>query len=822
MKKTIVLGLLFSLWLGVNISTAKATTIIPFDFDWKFALGDYPQAVQPSFDDAGWRILDVPHDWSIEGTYHETANGTDWQSGYLPCGTGWYRKHFSLEKEWDGKEVAIHFDGIYMNSSVWINGHFLGNRPYGYIGFEYDLTPYLRKGDNVVTVLVDHSKPLSGRWYTGSGIYRHVWLHVRNSIHIPTWGVCFTSAEVSKEKAVVEVKTIVMNNTEVKRSLELFTSLKKKDGKTVSTKKESIVTTGGDQLITQKMEVKLPLLWSPDSPNIYQLYVEIKENGKTVDSKLLPVGIRKAEYSTQGYVLNGERILIKGVCDHHTAGALGAAIPDQALERRLRILKAMGGNAIRTAHNPFSPQFYTICDTLGLIVMDEAFDGWEEPKGKDDYGNYFKEWWERDLTDLILRDRNHSSVLFWSIGNEVHGGTPETQKKLVDLIHKLDPTRPVTQGGSDPTRGMKADYNKDLYLDIIGFNGNGEEVGEFEKFGKNMPDRCGIGTEVPHSYQTRGVYRTKTAWRRRDFPAPWELKTPIPWDKFKHRVFEIPDLSETEVFPEEAENKYYQSSYDNASVRIGVRHSWKRSSSFPWLFGEFRWGSFDYLGEAVWPQRCGNFGIIDICGFPKDHYYLYQSLWSEKPMVHILPHWTHTGKEGVRIPVVVYTNCEGVELFLNGRSLGKKPYKGDQLVWQVPFEAGEIKAIATNGATQVEKSYHTAGNPAAIAMSPDKLSAQANRTDVVHLELDIIDEKGTICPYADNEVHFNINGPAKLIGVDNGDPIDLSPYKIPQRKAFRGKVILMIQTTGEAGIITVEAISPGLRPAVVKIDSKEI
>ncbi len=813
MKKIIFIILL---WTSFQL---HASTEIPFDFNWKFSRGDYPESIRQNFDDTNWRILNLPHDWSIEENYDSTANEGSWQNGYLAGGIAWYRKSFSWQEEWKGKEIHILFDGIYMNSTVWINGLLLGNRPYGYIGFSYDLTPYLQEGENILTVKVDHSKALSSRWYTGSGIYRHVRLLVSDQVHIPVWGIYFTTPECSEKKAEACIRTTVINKSTVSEKILLRTQLKTRDGiRIASTEKETTLAAGSEQEITQQITVARPHRWSPEKPTLYVLESTVETNGKTRDSRKQFVGFRKIEYSPSGFFLNNEPIRIKGVCDHHTGGALGAAVPDQALERKIKILKAMGCNAIRTAHNPFSPEFYTICDTMGLIVMDEAFDGWDKTKTRDDYGNYFDAWWERDLTDMILRDRNHPCIFFWSIGNEVRKGTPERQKQLVDLIHRLDPTRPVSQGGTDPTRGMKTNYDANFrFLDIVGFNGNGEEVGELEMFHQNMPERCGIGTEIPHTYQTRGVYRTKTAWRRRDFPAPWEK--PESWKEYKNKVFDNPDLSETEVFPEEAAHPYYQSSYDNAAVRINARKSWQRSSSFPWFFGEFRWGSFDYLGESEWPQRTRNQGIIDLCGFPKDHYYLYQSLWSAQSMVHILPHWTHPGKEGISIPVVIYTNCESVELFLNGKSMGKQTYKGEQLMWQVPYQEGEIKAIARNGnKIVVQKIQKTAGKANSIQIQADRYTAHANQTDVIHFELDITDCLGTMCPYADNEIRFNITGPARLIGVDNGDPVDLSPYRAPSRKAFRGKVLLILQTTDKPGKVVVEASSPGLKNTMTTIN----
>ncbi|MCC8171103.1 MAG: DUF4982 domain-containing protein [Parabacteroides sp.] len=749
--------------------------------------------------------------------------GSDTGQSSVQGRVGWYRKSFDYNANWTGKEVKILFDGIYMNSSVWINGHFLGKRPNGYIGFEYPLTPYLKRGKNVIAVQVDHSKPLSSRWYTGSGIYRHVWLTVFNKTHIPTWGVYFTTPAVSGSSALAEIKTTLVNTDTIRITPQLISRLKNRNGEIVATTRSTIsLDAGQTQEITQSFHVNAPCLWSPGSPYLYLLESVLMKEGKEIQTRQTHVGIRKADYSAKGLFLNGKSLKIKGVCDHHTAGALGAAVPDQALERKLRMLKEMGCNAVRTAHNPFSPEFYAICDSIGLIVMNEAFDGWDKPKARDDYSLYFNEWWEKDLSDFVKRDRNHPSVLFWSIGNEVGKADTFIQKNLVRLIHRLDPGRPVTQGGTDPTRGMEVDYDTNFrYLDMVGFNGNGEEVGEFEKFARNNPGRFGVGTEVPHTYQTRGVYRTKTTWRRRDFPAPWEVKAKNKWNDFKHRVFPIADLTEKEVFTEEEKNPYFQSSYDNASVRISARHSWQRTSAFPWLFGEFRWGSFDYLGEAEWPQRCGNFGIIDICGFPKDHYYLYQSLWSDKPMVHILPHWTHPGKEGIEIPVVVYTNCSSVELWHNGKSLGEKPYTGNQLVWYVPYTPGEIKAVAkTARGTMVEKSIKTAGKPHRLSMHADKVEARANKTDVIHLEVDITDRQGNLCPYAADRIDFDITGPVRLIAVDNGNPVDHSPYKVPYRKAFRGKALLIVQTTGRTGTATIRSRSEGLKSGTIRLTIK--
>lgn len=808
--------LLFFLF-SIIVNTGAAE-VIGFDVGWKFYQGNVEEeALSPGYNDSGWRQLDLPHDWSIEGTYEQTANGTDWQSGYLPAGTGWYRKTFAYNPDWKDKKVRIQFDGIYLNSEVWINGHSLGKRPNGYIGFEYDLTPFLKEGDNCIAVKVDQSKPLTGRWYTGSGIYRHVHLNISSPVHIAYSGICFRVDTFLPDKALCSVVVSIVNPG--KEKVRVVSCLQDTEGRIIArtTRSESVST---EEKVA--MNVTAPERWSPENPVVYTLVCRLEQGGNVLDEVQQFVGFRSLEFSPEfGFKLNGKVTKLKGVCDHHTAGAVGAAVPEDILHYRLKLLKEMGCNAIRTAHNPFSPEFYTMCDTMGLMVLNEGLDGWNTPKAADDYGHYFEEWWERDMTDFIKRDRNHPSVIMWSIGNEVNKASPEIQRNLVDLFHSLD-SRPVTQGGADPTRGMSVDYKENFgRLDIVGFNGNGEEVGEFEKFRNDFPSVCAVATEVPHTYQTRGVYRTKTQWRRRDFPAPWEQGDPVKWDQFEKRVFPIPDLTEEEFFPEEAVNPYYQSSYDNASVRISIRKAWQRTCSFPWLMGEFRWGSFDYLGEAEWPQRCGNFGIIDVAAMPKDAYYLYQSLWSDKPMVHLLPHWTHTGKEGQIVPVVVYTNCESVELLLNDVSLGTQPYDGEQLVWIVPYKAGKIEARAKKGdkivATDVQQ---TASSPYTVAFSANKLELKAASSDVARLELDVVDRNGVLCPYASDELVFELTGPVRLLGVDNGDPVDMFPYKQPRCHAFRGKCVLLLQATDTSGTAVITIRSARLKEKKITLDIK--
>ena len=777
------------------------------DLDWKFIQKDIQGAENISFDDSEWRQLNLPHDWSIEGEYNKN-NSSGIAGAFLPTGIGWYRKNLDIEKLQADDKYFVEFAGVYMNSDVWINGHHLGNRPNGYISFSYDIRPYLQEGANLLAVRVDHSKTPSGRWYTGSGIYRHVWLTKTKNIYIPQWGTNVTTPEVSIEKALVNLGITVKNETGEKRRLTLQSVLIDSNGEEVVSATSNVQVTGSI-LVDQTFEVNKPKLWSPEYPNMYTIQTTVMANGNLMDTYTTPMGIRSIEMrGSKGFFLNGESIKFKGLSNHHDAGPVGSAVPDDVLYDRLKLLKEMGCNALRTTHNPFSPTFYTMCDTMGFMVMNEAFDGWWIPKATHDYGNYFNEWWERDLTDFVKRDRNHPSVVMWSIGNEVRGFTAAEQKIIVDFMRNVDDTRPITQG-----RGHKAPY-----VDLAGFNGHGEFKESLETYHKKHPDKAIIGTEITHTLQTRGIYRTQTWYRTKDNPAPWEKAENFA--KMESRVYKIPHLSDEEVF-NGITNKY-QSSYDNSIVRIGIRDDWNRVEAYDYYLGNFRWTGFDYLGESFgWPARTANFGIIDLAGFPKDHFFLYQSLWSDEPMVHLLPHWTHPGKEGIEIPVVVYTNCESAELFLNEKSLGIKEMDKDrQLVWLVPYEAGKITVIAHNGVHEVcQKSYITAGKAMEVQLLGNRKTILANQTDIVRVEGQIIDDNGVMLPDADHLIEFEIKGPAKLLGVENGDILDLEPHQVNYRKAFKGKCLLLIQSTEEKGIIEIKATSNQLKTAIVKIVS---
>ena len=782
---------------------------ISLDEGWKFHLGDPPGAEKPAFDDSSWRTLDLPHDWSIEGKI-DLKNPSGWQGGFFPGGVGWYRKALTWDPSWKGKKVRVEFDGIYMLSKAWINGRFLGERPYGYISFSYDLTPHLRPGRNFIAVRVDDSKVPSGRWYTGCGIYRHTWLTVTGPVHLEEKEIFVSTKALSGDRAVLVIKTAARNETSLPGNLTLTHVIRDPLGRVVRTVHSGLdVPAGGSASAVTRAVVPEPLPWSPESPSLYTLETILTGKDKVLDRLVTPFGIRTVRIDPKkGFFLNGVNMKLKGVCLHHDGGPVGSAVPEDIWRRRFTLLKEMGCNAVRTSPNPAAPEFYDLCDRIGLMVLDEAFDGWDRPKAKYDYGLYFKEWWRKDLKAFIKRDRNHPSVVIWSIGNEVPRYTLETQKRLVDLVKSLDPTRPVTQG-----RGEKPGV-----LDIVGFNGRAEYKGVLEKFHEKHPGVCVMGTEITHTLQTRGVYRTRTQYMARDFPAPWIRK---PWKKIPPRVFPLPDLASPEVF--EGVDPAYQSSYDNAVIRMSVRREWSRTRSFPWFIGSFRWAGIDYLGEAISRRgRAANFGVIDLAGFPKDHYYLYQSLWTEKPMVHILPHWTHPGKEGRLIPVTAYTNCEWAELFLNGKSLGRRTMGPElQIVWKVPYRPGVIKVLAGKGGEILaSESRVTAGKPAALRLQADKSLLRAGSREVARLEVQVVDAHETPHPTASRLVRFRVRGPARLIAVDNGDILDLSPTKASERKTFMGKCMGLLQAGKARGSIDVEVSSPGLRSARVRLLSR--
>jgi beta-galactosidase len=758
---------------------------VKFSEGWSFSVGETEGAEKINFNDGDWRVLDVPHDWSIEGEYAKDNPMGD-TSGYLPAGIGWYRKTFEVPADWKGKHVEIAFDGVFMNSTVWVNGRKLGTRPYGWISFSYDISKEVAESSTVTfAVRVDNSKQPAARWYTGSGIYADVWVDVKEQVHVPTSGVF-----VRTEAGIAKVDTEVANVTSDAVSAGLKSRVQDADGNVVAAADEVLeVSSGGRATAKQSIALPKAQLWSLENPYLYTLVSEVWVDGKKLDEKRTRFGVREVKWiPATGMWLNGKNVKLQGVCNHQDAGALGAAVPEKILRFRIQQLKDMGCNAIRTAHNPQTPIFYDICDEMGMLVMDEIFDGWKKKASQDYGGRFFDDWWERDLTDWIKRDRNHPSVVIYSLGNETHG---DVAKKLVAKCHELDPTRPVTSG----------DSNADD-MDVYGVNGRSERLSFFKTLRK---DRVFIGTENTHTWQVRGYYRSMTWYR----------------DGMRQKPLVTPDLTESEIFTHDwiESNKranrkqIFNSSYDNAYVRLNSRQNIEQLRDIPNYAGSFRWTGHDYIGEAGyvhggWPFKSFMGGPIDMANFEKDLYHLYRSQWTDEPMVHILPHWTHPVMElNTLIPVVVYSNCNEVELFFDGKSMGKRQpgekWNEMQCEWMVPWQPGELIAKGLkDGKVVSEQMIRTAGAPARIAVSVDGEPLAEQGKDIVQVRVAAQDVGGEFYPYGENRSHFHVIGPARVRALDNGSPVDVEKhFMTTDRIAFYGLTRAYIEATGEPGDI---------------------
>ena len=805
----IILGII--LLLPFTAESQEGRQKYSMDFDWKFNLGDIEQAQQPDLDDSEWREINLPHDWSIEGPFSQDAPAGG-RGGYLPGGIGWYRKTFTLPPSETQKTVWIDFDGIYMNSDVWINGHHLGRYPYGYSGFYYDITSHLVEGENTLAIRVDNSQQPNSRWYTGSGIYRHVWLTVMDAIHVAHWGTYVTTPEVTRGSARVRVRTRIENLDKGSRQAVLRSIILDTQGEELIRGESPVTLTGGQSTETdQSLAVENPSLWSVETWNMYTLQTEIIVGDQVVDRVSTPFGIRSIEYSSEkGFLLNGKQVKMKGVCLHHDGGCVGAAVPERLWERRLEILKKMGCNAIRTAHNPMAPEFMDLCDRMGFLVMDEVFDEWTQGKVEHGYHNYYEEWSQTDLVSFIHRDRNHPSVVMWSAGNEIGEQSiergHEVLQPLIETFHREDPTRPVTTGNDH----IAADGRSALLpflemLDIVGYNyvDRWHERRElyFSLDKQAHPDWKMVGTESASNGGVRGWYGL--------------------------------GLDSSKVM----------AGYNSRMIR--AEQLWKFEMMNEYVIGDFMWTGIDYLGEARWPFKNASSGVIDMCGFPKDGFYFYQSQWTEDPMVHIFPHWNWAGREGQVFPVLVYTNCDTVELFLNGKSYGAKSYEFPRqgnaerwnryakpylrtttadlhLSWDVPYEPGVLKAVGKkDGKEVVICEVRTTGEPHALRLSVDRESFRADARDVAHVRVEIVDRKGNIVPTADNRIHFSLEGEAILIGVDNGNPMDHDSFKLNERNAFNGLALAILQSTRNPGKITLKATSEDLQGATITLKTEK-
>ena len=801
--------------IALTIAFAPAASAqrvrLSMDPGWRFTLGDPVGAQRLNFDDRRWRRLDLPHDWSIEGAPRQDAPGGG-RVGFFPSGIGWYRKSFHLPAGTGDRVAWLEFDGVYMNSDVWINGVLLGKRPFGYVSFAYDITRHLRPGVNVVAVRVDNSRQPNSRWYTGSGIYRHVWLTIADPLHVAHWGTFVTTPRADSTGADVVLRTRVENNHRTPRQGILRSMIVDRAGREVA-RSESPFSVANGQVVEleQRLPVTSPRLWAVDSPNLYTMQSVVLDGTRVADSVTTVFGIRSIAYDAdRGFLLNGRRVKMLGVNLHHDAGALGAAVPERVWERRLELLRAMGANAIRTSHNPPAPEFLDLCDRMGFLVMAEAFDEWTFGKVDEGYHKYFSEWSERDVRDFVHRDRNHPSIVMWSAGNEIGEQTSpdgvQVLTRLQDIFHREDPTRPVTTGNdniyADGRPATQAFLNA---LDIVGYN---------------YPDRW---------HERREIF----AEQDRHANPRWKLigtESGTIFQSFDERYSLGTDP--TVVRP------------NYTSGMLAAERLWKWVMMRDYFAGNFMWTGIDYLGEATWPFKGFASGALDIVGHPKDAYYLYQSLWTARPVLDLFPHWNWPGREGQVIPVLAYSNCNRVELFLNGRSLGEKrlefPAQGTSggwntyalplvnpttsdlhLTWDVPYQPGVLRAVGLtrDGRAACEAEVKTAGPPAAIRLLVDRDTITATPGDVAHVTFAIVDSVGTVVPTADPLVRFSITGGA-MVAIDNANLQDLEPYQTDRRRAFNGRGLAYVRSRA-AGRLTVDAAADGLRGTSITIVVRE-
>lgn len=766
---------IISLLILVSCSLHAQREIQSLNGHWKFYLGDEPKASLSEFDDSAWKAANIPHDWSFEAGVSEDGAQKD-KGGYYSGGIGWYRTTFDVPTLSPDRKTSIEFDGVYMNSEVWINGNKLGKFPYGYLSFRYDLTPHLKKGPNTLSVRCDNSLEPSARWYHPCGIYAPVRLVTTNQTHIAKDGIHITTPEITSSRATVSIKTKV-------------------EGGQAASVEHIILDPAGKQVATTASEsvtINNPQRWDVQTPALYTLVTRLSQNGKVIDEVKTRFGIRTIAWKAEtGFWLNGRNVKLLGVCEHWEGGPVGGAWTPDLMRWKIMTLKSMGCNAIRTAHNPCPSFFYDLCDELGMLVMDEMFDGWKK-KAPYDYGQQaFEQHWEKDLRSWLKRDRNHPSIVIWSVGNETRG---PVAPDLVKVCHELDATRPVTSG-----------HSGSQHMDVFGVNGHSESPSFYT--GHHRPtDKAFIATEAPHTWQVRGYYRSKT-WFRDGFKAQ------------KQRSFPLKDLTPTEIFtyswtaPANQKNRkqIFNSSYDNAMVRITARKNWELMRDLPWYSGHFRWTGFDYPGEAGyvhggWPFRAFMGGSHDLAGFPKDLAYFYQSQWTTEPMVHLLPHWTHPKmKPGTLIPVWAYSNADEVELLLNGKSLGKdKPGKTAyemQCEWMVPWTPGTLTAIAyRNGKEVARTSQTTASAPASFALQNERHGNACIVTTT------LTDKHGTHTPYADNRVHYHLSGKGRILSHENGDPVDTeNGVTNSSRRAFMGKTRSFIELADSEPATTLTA-----------------
>ena len=803
MKKIQFIASLFLFSLIMGCASAKKETLVSkqnFNSDWKFSLGESSSANALSFDDSSWRKLDLPHDWSLEGKT-EKNNPRGGENGFFPTGMGWYRKTFSVPVQWKDQKVAIYFEGVYMNAEVFVNGKSVGIQPYGYTSFEYDLTPYLKFGQqNTIAVKVDNSKQKNSRWYSGSGIYRHVWLKVKNPIHIKNWGVAISTPEVTNEKAKVQIKTIVKNETTSSQIILLATNIINKKGRSVANTDIKIeLQPNEEKEVTQNLALENPALWSLETPNLYAANVNIRQGNKDLDVITKDFGIRTIEFSAEnGFLLNGKKIELNGGCVHHDNGALGAAAYDRAEERRVELLKAAGFNALRTSHNPPSEAFLDACDRLGMLVIDEAFDGWKVKKTTYDYASNFDKWWKHDVESMVLRDRNHPSIIMWSTGNEIierkEAAAVETAKMLANAVRNIDPTRPVTSAMTTWDKSWEIFDPLMAAHDVAGYN---YQLHHAESDHERVPSRI---------------------------------------------------IVQTESYPKDA--------FSN----------WNLVQKHSYIIGDFVWTAMDYLGESgigryvypgettgepweanLYPWHGAYCGDLDVTGWRKPISHYRSMLYNNNEKIYMAVRepnpdsgaiklttwavwptwesWTWPGQEGKNIEVEVYSKYPKVRLYLNDKLMGEKETGLAQefkVTFAIPYAAGQLKAVGIENDKETESVVlQTAQKATQIKLAADRNEIIANAQDLSYINIELTDENGILNPNAENQLTFAVSGPAVIVAVDNANLKDTDLYVSNTRKAWKGKAMVIVKSTKEAGDILVEVNSAGLKKSIIKIQSAD-
>lgn len=774
LKITLSLCITFLLVIpSLQAQSESTRKTLNFDTDWRFLKNDATNAQEPKFDDTKWRKLDVPHDWSIEGPYDQT-NPTSRGGGYLPAGIGWYRKAFTVNSADAKQKFFIEFDGIMANSDVWINGFHLGKRPYGYISFSYELTGHLKfgKGEtNILAVKADNSLQPASRYYAGAGIYRHVRLVITNPVHIDQWGVYITTSNVSESHATINLQTKLTNESAGSNSIVLETSVLDPAGKIVKTvESKQNIPAGKTITFIETVEIQNPERWDVNQPNLYTAVTKIKSGKNILDEQTTTFGIRDSKFeSATGYWLNGKNIKIKGVCLHDDGGAVGTAVPLAVWKRRMQLLKEVGVNAIRTAHNPVAPEFLDLCDRMGFLVMDETFDTWtaSKPGGENGYNLYFSNWWKEDTRDMVLRDRNHPSIIIYSVGNEIRDNLNDSTgfkkyREQQDLVHQIDPSRPVTMALFRPSASKVYTNGFAETMDIVGQNYREKELVDLHLA---KPELKVIGTENAH------------------------------------------DLAE-----------------------------WLILRDNPFMAGQFLWTGFDYLGEAKWPEISYKNGLFDRTGVWKPLSYQRQSWWSDKPVVHIVrkddnggvgnwvSNWTPVDFGTYDdASVQVYSNCDEVEIFLNGKSLGAQPKPANDAPrsWDVTFEKGSLKAVAkNNGKIVATDEQITAGDPVRIILSVDHSKIVNDWNDVAFVTAKVVDANGIVCPNVDKLITFKVSETGKVIAVDNGNVSSHESYQGLERHTYNGQCIAIVRAKSTSGQIMITANSPELTSGSATIEIK--